>query len=221
MQRVNLVKSSNSPYSSPMVVVPKPDWPLHVCINFRRVNLDIVKDAYHIHWIKDQLMPWEGKIVYHAGSSDEDNICCCCTLIQNKWLCFTHLVGCYNEKSSRWAWRTRAPSSSGWSTKSSRGSSRTAWQSKLTRFSAIVHQLNNISLILKMFSVVWRPPRCWWASLNLVFSKIQCFYWAIGYWHMVLNKPWKSIGYPLAVGTQERHEIKRRGEFKILSPLQS
>lgn len=47
-----------------MVVVPKPDGALRVCIDFRRVNLNIVNDAYPMYWIEDQLNAMGGAKVF-------------------------------------------------------------------------------------------------------------------------------------------------------------
>lgn len=55
MKKANFIETSISPYLTPMVCVPKPDRNIWVCIDFRRVNLDVVNDAYTIHWIEDHL----------------------------------------------------------------------------------------------------------------------------------------------------------------------
>lgn len=49
IQRANSIKTSNSPYLAPIVVVPKQDGALRVCISFHRVKLDIFNDAYPMH----------------------------------------------------------------------------------------------------------------------------------------------------------------------------
>lgn len=55
MLRADLIEESHSPYSAPMVCVPKPDGNIRVCIDFRMVNNDVVNDAYPMHRIEDQL----------------------------------------------------------------------------------------------------------------------------------------------------------------------
>lgn len=47
-----------------MVVVPKPDGELRVCIDFRRANLDIMNDSYPMHLIEDQLNAMGGAKVF-------------------------------------------------------------------------------------------------------------------------------------------------------------
>lgn len=54
MKRADFMETSISPYSALMVCVPKPDGNIWVYIEFRWVNLDVVNNAYPIHWIKDQ-----------------------------------------------------------------------------------------------------------------------------------------------------------------------
>lgn len=64
MKRTDFIETSISPYSAPMVCVPKPDGNIWVCINFRRVNLDVVNDTYPMHRIKDQLDAMTGATVF-------------------------------------------------------------------------------------------------------------------------------------------------------------
>ncbi|CAC5417858.1 unnamed protein product [Mytilus coruscus] len=42
----DIIRPSQSPYSSPLVIVRKADSSIRVCCDFRRVNLDSVKDSY-------------------------------------------------------------------------------------------------------------------------------------------------------------------------------
>lgn len=47
-----------------MVVVPNPYGALWVFIEFWQVNLDIVSNAYLMHWIEDQLEAMAGSRVF-------------------------------------------------------------------------------------------------------------------------------------------------------------
>lgn len=64
MLRADLIEESISPYSSPMVCVPKPDGNIRVCIDFRQINQDIVNDAYPMHRIEEQLDSMTGCNVF-------------------------------------------------------------------------------------------------------------------------------------------------------------
>lgn len=60
----DLIKEKDIPYLAPMVVVPKPYGALRVCINFRKVNMDIVNNAYTMHQIEDYLEAMAGFKVF-------------------------------------------------------------------------------------------------------------------------------------------------------------
>lgn len=64
MQRADLIKSSDSPYLAPIMVVPNQDGALKLCIDFCRVNLDIVNNAYPMHQIENQLNTMGGAKVF-------------------------------------------------------------------------------------------------------------------------------------------------------------
>ncbi|CAC5411093.1 unnamed protein product [Mytilus coruscus] len=51
----DIIRPSQSPYSSPLVIVRKADLSIRVCCDFRRVNLDSVKDSYPLPRIDDSL----------------------------------------------------------------------------------------------------------------------------------------------------------------------
>lgn len=63
MKWADLIEESNCPYSAPIVVGPKPDGVVWVCINLRPVNMDINNDANPMHQIEDQLEAMEGSKV--------------------------------------------------------------------------------------------------------------------------------------------------------------
>lgn len=64
MKRADLIEESDSPYSAPTVVVPKPDGVLRVCIDFRQVNMGIVNNAYLMYRIEDHMEAMTGSRVF-------------------------------------------------------------------------------------------------------------------------------------------------------------
>lgn len=50
-----LIEKSNSPWSSPLVVVQKKDKSWRLCVDYRRLNTRTVKDAYPIPRVSDDL----------------------------------------------------------------------------------------------------------------------------------------------------------------------
>ena len=46
MEKAEVIRRSNSPYASPMVIVHKKDGSLRVCIDYRQLNSKTVRDAY-------------------------------------------------------------------------------------------------------------------------------------------------------------------------------
>ncbi len=51
-----VIQESNSPWNSPLVLVPKKDGTLRPVINFRRVNEVTVEDHYPLPVLRDLLM---------------------------------------------------------------------------------------------------------------------------------------------------------------------
>ena len=49
----DLIGASSSEWSTPCVLVPKPDGTYHFCTNFRQVNKVTKCDSYPIPWVDD------------------------------------------------------------------------------------------------------------------------------------------------------------------------
>lgn len=64
MKLEDLIEESTLLYALPMVFVNKPDGLLHICIEFRMVNIHIVNYAYLMHQIKDYLDAMAGCTVF-------------------------------------------------------------------------------------------------------------------------------------------------------------
>ena len=55
LESQNLIRKSNSPWSSPIVIVPKHTGELRMCIDYRKLNAQTKKDAYPMPLIEDCL----------------------------------------------------------------------------------------------------------------------------------------------------------------------
>ncbi len=55
MKELGVIEPSMSEWSSPMVIVPKKDGSLHVCIDFRKLNAQSKFDAYPMPRVDDLL----------------------------------------------------------------------------------------------------------------------------------------------------------------------
>ncbi|PIK39980.1 hypothetical protein BSL78_23185 [Apostichopus japonicus] len=54
------IRESHSPYASPIVVVKKKDGSIRLCIDYRKLNQDTVKDSYSLPRIEESLDALEG-----------------------------------------------------------------------------------------------------------------------------------------------------------------
>ncbi|CAI5479908.1 unnamed protein product [Closterium sp. Yama58-4] len=59
-----LIRPSTSPYGAPVLFTPKPDGSLRMCINYRALNKQTVKNKYPIPHIDDLLNQLHGATVY-------------------------------------------------------------------------------------------------------------------------------------------------------------
>jgi hypothetical protein len=81
MKRRGWIRPSKSPYSSSMVCVRKKDGSLRLCIDYRQINQNTIKDSHPIPRIQDTLNVLGGKTwfstldqgkAYHQGFIKEE-----------------------------------------------------------------------------------------------------------------------------------------------------
>jgi len=51
----NIIRPSRSPYASPVILVPKKDNTIRMCVDFRRLNKDTVSEQWPLPRIDDIL----------------------------------------------------------------------------------------------------------------------------------------------------------------------
>ena len=66
MEKDGVIQKSNSPWGSPILLVPKPDGTWRFCIDFRRLNRNTVTDAYPLPRMEDILQRAGGHEWYSA-----------------------------------------------------------------------------------------------------------------------------------------------------------
>ena len=64
MLDIGAIRRSNSPWASPVVLVPKKDGSLRFCIDLRKLNASTIKDAYSLPRIEDALDSLNGACIF-------------------------------------------------------------------------------------------------------------------------------------------------------------
>jgi len=57
----DIIEPSESPYNSPLVIVPKKDGNIRLCVDFRELNKQTIKDSFHIPNIQELFDSLGGK----------------------------------------------------------------------------------------------------------------------------------------------------------------
>lgn len=55
MLKLDIIEESQSPWRSPLVIVPKPDGTIRVCVDFRKVNEVAVFDAFPMTQVEEMI----------------------------------------------------------------------------------------------------------------------------------------------------------------------
>ena len=64
MMEAGVIRPSNSPWASPVVLVPKPDGSTRFCIDYRKTNSLTITDAYSLPSIQDIFDSMEGATIF-------------------------------------------------------------------------------------------------------------------------------------------------------------
>ena len=64
MLEAGIIRESNSPYSSPVVMVKKPNGKLRFCVDYRKLNAITKKDAYPLPRIEDLMQAFGGSKLF-------------------------------------------------------------------------------------------------------------------------------------------------------------
>ena len=63
---IGVIRPSCSPWASPVVVVPKKDGSMRLCVDYRRLNRETVRDAYPLPHLEDTLAALNGANYYSS-----------------------------------------------------------------------------------------------------------------------------------------------------------
>jgi hypothetical protein len=59
-----IIRPSKSPWSAPIVLIPKPDGSFRVCINYKKLNSITIKDAFPIPRIQDIFIRLRDSLIF-------------------------------------------------------------------------------------------------------------------------------------------------------------
>ena len=66
MEDIGAIRRSNSPWASPVVLVKKKDGTLRFCIDLRKLNSHMIKDAYSLPRIEESLDCLNGACIFSS-----------------------------------------------------------------------------------------------------------------------------------------------------------
>lgn len=65
MLNARVIRASNNPFASPMILVKKKDFMWRLCVNYRALNKLTIKDKYHISMIKELLEELKTVVIFY------------------------------------------------------------------------------------------------------------------------------------------------------------